>query len=117
MVRVKKNTGGVKIRVTAKAGGTTVDLSAANGVLAVAAGDNLASLAPMALPAANVTYNAGAATILIPSSTGSFVQALIRVATPPPAGVSRWLVVPDKRHATGDKRGRSRAHGMYAGSG
>ena len=59
------------------------DLSAANGVLAVAAGDNLASLAPMALPAANVTYNAGAATILIPSSTGSFVQALIRVATPP----------------------------------
>ena len=83
MVRVKKNTGGVKIRVTAKAGGTTVDLSAANGVLAVAAGDNLSSLAPVALPAANVTYNAGAATILIPSSTGSFVQALIRVATPP----------------------------------
>jgi len=81
--------GGVKIRVTAKAGGTTVDLSAANGVLAVAAGDNLASLAPVALPAANVTYNAGAATILIPSSTGSFVQALIRVATPPPADVSR----------------------------
>ncbi len=47
-------------------------------------GDDLNSLTPKAIPAANVSYNAetGSATILIPASAGTFAQARIEIATP-----------------------------------
>ena len=73
---------GATIRVVATADGAAVDLSAINGILAVAAGDDLAALVPMAIPAANVSYDAGAATIFVPSSDGTFLQARILIATP-----------------------------------
>ena len=71
----------VACRADASAG---IDLSKINGILTVATGDDLNSLTPKAIPAANVSYNAetGSATILIPTSAGSFAQARIEIATP-----------------------------------
>ncbi|MBQ6926002.1 MAG: hypothetical protein IJQ73_15295 [Kiritimatiellae bacterium] len=59
-----------------------MDLSQVNGILSLAAGDDLGSLAPKAVPASNVTYASGAATIFVPSSAGNFIKALLGVATP-----------------------------------
>ena len=71
----------VACRADASAG---IDLSKINGILTVATGDDLNSLTPKAIPAANVSYNAetGSATILIPASAGTFAQARIEIATP-----------------------------------
>ena len=57
-------------------------MSQINGILAVATGDAVGSLKPKAIPSANVTYSSGSATILVPSSAGSFIRARIGVATP-----------------------------------
>ncbi|MBR4652328.1 MAG: InlB B-repeat-containing protein, partial [Kiritimatiellae bacterium] len=78
--------GGARVRVTCRAGASAeagaVDLSQINGVISVSAGDDLVALVPMAIPAANVSYDAGVATIFVPSSAGTFIQARILVATP-----------------------------------
>ncbi len=74
--------GGATIRVVATADGEAVDMSKINGVLVVATGDDIASLAPKAIPAANISYAAGAATVFVPSSAGAFVQARILAAAP-----------------------------------
>ena len=77
---------GAAIRVVACRAGASagIDLSKINGILTVATGDDLNSLTPKAIPAANVSYNAetGSATILIPTSAGTFAQARIEIATP-----------------------------------
>ena len=73
---------GATIRVAATAGGASVDMSQINGVLVVATGDAPASLKPKAIPAADVSYAADAATIFVPSSAGAFIQARILPATP-----------------------------------
>ena len=74
--------GGARVRVAATAGGAAVYLSQINGVISVSAGDEPGSLTPTAVPAANVSYEGGAATIFVPSSFGSFIQARILIATP-----------------------------------
>ena len=74
--------GGATIRVVATAGGEAVDMSEINGVLVVAAGDDISSHAPKAIPAANLSCAAGAATVFVPSSAGAFVQARILAAAP-----------------------------------
>ena len=74
--------GGATVRVAATAGGDDVDMSQINGVLAVEAGDDLSSLMPTAVPAANVTYENGEATIFVPSSAGTFIRAQIGVTAP-----------------------------------
>ena len=103
---IEVGAGGATIRVTCRAGssaeagalaagGTAVDLSQINGVICVEAGGALDALVPMAIPAANVTYSAGAATIAVPSSCGSFIKACIAVATPVPSDI----VTPSINHA------------------
>ncbi len=77
--------GGATVRVAATAGGDDVDMSQINGVFAVEAGDDLSSLMPTAVPAANVTYENGEATIFVPSSAGTFIRAQIGVTAPSPA--------------------------------
>jgi len=47
-----------------------------------AAGDELGSLTPMAVPSENVMYENGEATIFVPSSAGSFIRAQIGLAAP-----------------------------------
>ena len=82
IVGVELVEGGARVRVAAAAGGDSVDLSQVNGILSLAAGDALGSLAPKAVPASNVTYASGAATIFVPSSAGNFIKALLGAATP-----------------------------------
>ena len=78
--------GGARVRVTCRAGASAeagaVDLSQINGVISVSAGDDLGALAPKAVPAANVTYSEGEATIFVPASAGRFVKAVIGLAPP-----------------------------------
>ena len=74
--------GGARVRVVATAGGEAVDLSQINGVISVSAGDAPDTLAPKAVPAANVTYSAGEATIFVPASAGRFVKAVIGLTAP-----------------------------------
>ena len=73
--------GNVRLEVR-RADGEAVDMSKINGVLVVATGDDIASLAPKAIPAANISYAAGAATVFVPSSAGAFAQARIIAAAP-----------------------------------
>ena len=69
---MKKN---IVVLLLVAALGAAVDLSQINGILAIAAGDDLAALTPMAIPAANVTCTAGVATVFVPSSASAFIQA------------------------------------------
>jgi len=82
--------GGARVRVTCRAGASAeagaVDLSQINGVISVSAGDDLGALAPKAVPAADVTYGNGAATVFVPASAGAFIRAQIGVSAPPPVG-------------------------------
>ena len=73
---------GASVGVGATAGGDAVDLSKINGILSVASGDELGSLAPKAVPPSNVRYEKGDAAILVPSSAGPFIRARIGVAAP-----------------------------------
>ena len=74
--------GGATVRVAATAGGDAVDMSQVNGVISLAAGDELGSLALTAVPSENVTYENGEATIFVPASDGTFIRARVGVATP-----------------------------------
>ena len=74
--------GAATIRVVATAGGEAVDMSKINGILVVAMGDDLGALVPKAIPAANVTYDNGAAVIAVPASAGRFIKARIDIAAP-----------------------------------
>ena len=65
----------------------TAAIAEKTGLTRKQAGDALDDLTPMAIPAANVTYSAGAATIAVPSSCGSFIKACIAVAAPAPSDV------------------------------
>ena len=57
----------------------TLAVFAVNGVLCVATGDNPGSLTPKSVPSENVKHNAETrvATMLVPSSYGAFIKALI----------------------------------------
>ena len=74
--------GGATVRVAATAGGEAVDMERVNGVISLAAGDELGSLALTAVPSENVTYENGEATIFVPASDGTFIRARVGVATP-----------------------------------
>ncbi len=56
----------MRIRVAAAAGGAPVDLSRVNGILSLAAGASPVTLAPKAIPSADIDYSSGAATIFVP---------------------------------------------------
>ena len=81
--------GTATVRVVATSGGVAVDLAAINGILVVATGDEPVSLTPKAIPEANITYDNGAAVIVVPEADGRFIQARIVAAAPaeslPPA--------------------------------
>lgn len=66
----------------ASAGGAAVGLSQINGVISVSAGDAPDALALKAIPAANVMYSEGEATIFVPASAGRFVEAVIGLTAP-----------------------------------
>ena len=96
IVDIKVGEDGARVRVTCRAGlsaealakveasaeAGSVDMSKINGVLIVATGDDIASLAPKTIPAANVTYDNGAAVIAVPASAGRFIKARIDIAVP-----------------------------------
>ena len=67
-----------------EADGGKVDLETINGVLSVAVGSTVGALAPKAIPADNVRYDAEnhVATIVIPEADGTFVQARIDFTAP-----------------------------------
>ena len=85
---IEVGSAGATIRVTCRAGASAeaeagaVNLALINGVFAVEAGDDLGALAPKAVPAADVTYENGEATIFVPSSAGRFVKAVIGLTAP-----------------------------------
>ena len=70
--------------VAPEADGGNVDLATINGVLSVAVGSAVGALAPKAIPADNVRYDAEnhVATIVIPEADGTFVQARIDFMAP-----------------------------------
>ena len=74
--------GGAQVRVAAEAGGDGVDLSQANGVLYVAAGDTVTNLVGKAVPGATFSGDGQTATITVPSAAGAFFKAVIGVAAP-----------------------------------
>ena len=71
--------GGARIRVAAEAGGDGVDLSKANGVIYVAAGDNVTNLVESAVQGTTFSGDGQTATIQVPSTIGKFIKAVIGV--------------------------------------
>ena len=66
--------GGFSVRVRALANGAMVDASAINGLIHVSTGATPGALSRRTIPAANVGFSSGDATILVPISFGSFVR-------------------------------------------
>ena len=70
---------GARIRVAAEAGGNGVDLSKANGVIYVAAGDTVTNLVEKAVQGTTFSSDGKTATIQVPSAVGAFIKAVIGV--------------------------------------
>ena len=70
---------GARIRVAAEAGGNGVDLSKANGVIYVAAGDTVTNLVEKAVQGTTFSSDGKTATIQVPSAAGTFVKVVIDV--------------------------------------
>ena len=77
IVDVEVVEGGARIRVAAEAGGNGVDLSKANGVIYVAAGDTVTNLVERAVQNPTFSGDGQTATITVPSTVGAFVKAVI----------------------------------------
>ncbi len=74
--------GGARIRVAAEAGGDGVDLSHANGVIYVAAGDTLTNLVEKPVPNPTFSGDGQTATIQVPSTSGAFVKVVVGISAP-----------------------------------
>ena len=74
--------GGAKVRVAAAAGGDGVDLSKANGIFYVAAGDTVTNLVERAVQGTTFSGDGKTATITVPSAAGAFVKVVIGVSAP-----------------------------------
>ena len=74
--------GGARVRVAAEAGGEGVDLSKANGVIYVAAGDTVTNLVERAVQGTTFSGDGKTATITVPSSAGAFIKVVIGVSAP-----------------------------------
>ena len=70
---------GARIRVAAEAGGNGVDLSKANGVIYVAAGDTVTNLVEKAVQGTTFSSDGKTATIQVPSAVGAFIKVVIGV--------------------------------------
>ena len=73
---------GARIRVAAEAGGNGVDLSKANGVIYVAAGDTVTNLVEKAVQGTTFSSDGKTATIQVPSAVGAFIKVLVGVSAP-----------------------------------
>ena len=82
IVDVEVVEGGARIRVAAEAGGNGVDLSKANGVIYVAAGDTVTNLVERAVQGTTFSGDGKTATITVPSAAGAFVKVVIGVSAP-----------------------------------
>ena len=74
--------GGAQVRVAAEAGGVVVDLSRANGVIYVAAGDAVTNLVERAVRGTVFSGDGQTATITVPSAAGAFIKAAIGPSAP-----------------------------------
>ena len=79
IVDVKVVECGARIRVAAEAGGDGVDLSKANGVIYVAAGDTVTNLVESAVQGTTFSGDGQTATIQVPSTIGKFIKVVIGV--------------------------------------
>ena len=79
IVDVEVVEGSARIRVAAEAGGDGVDLSKANGVIYVAAGDTVTNLVESAVQGTTFSGDGQTATIQVPSTIGKFIKAVIGV--------------------------------------
>ena len=70
---------GARIRVAAEAGGNEVDLSKANGVIYVAAGDTVTNLVERTVQGTTFSGDGKTATITVPSAVGAFIKVVIGV--------------------------------------
>ena len=82
IVDVEVVEGGARIRVAAEAGGNGVDLSHANGVIYVAAGDTVTNLVERTVQGTTFSGDGKTATITVPSAAGTFVKVVIGVSAP-----------------------------------
>ena len=82
IVDVEVVEGGARIRVAAEAGGNGVDLSHANGVIYVAAGDTVTNLVEKPVPNPTFSGDGQTATIQVPSTAGAFVKVMVGVSVP-----------------------------------
>ena len=82
IVDVEVVEGGARIRVAAEAGGNGVDLSHANGVIYVAAGDTVTNLVEKPVPNPTFSGDGQTATIQVPSTAGAFVKVVVGVSVP-----------------------------------
>ena len=73
---------GARIRVAAEAGGDDVDLSHANGVIYVAAGDTVTNLVERTVQGTTFSGDGKNATITVPSAAGTFVKVVVGVSAP-----------------------------------
>ena len=74
--------GDAQVRVAATAGGSGIDLSRANGVIYVAAGDTVTNLVEKTVPGATFSGDGQTATVTVPSAAGAFIKAVIDSAAP-----------------------------------
>ena len=73
---------GARIRVAAEAGGDGVDLSHANGVIYVAAGDTVTNLVERTVQGTTFSGDGKTATIQVPSTAGAFVKVVVGISAP-----------------------------------
>ncbi|MBR0066485.1 MAG: hypothetical protein IJQ00_02725 [Kiritimatiellae bacterium] len=82
IVDVEVVEGCARIRVAAEAGGDGVDLSHANGVIYVAAGDTVTNLVEKPVPNPTFSGDGKTATIQVPSTAGAFVKVVVGISAP-----------------------------------
>ncbi len=82
IVDVEVVEGGARIRVAAEAGGNGVDLSHANGVIYVAAGDTVTNLVERTVQSKTFSGDGKTATIQVPSTAGAFVKVVVGISAP-----------------------------------
>ena len=82
IVDVEVVEGGAQVRVAAEAGGNGVDLSKANGVIYVAAGDTVTNLVEKAVQGTTFSSDGKTATIQVPSAVGAFIKVVVGVSAP-----------------------------------
>ena len=80
--KVWKQNGDIAVQGAAAAGGDGVDLSKANGIFYVAAGDTVTNLVERAVQGTTFSGDGKTATITVPSAAGAFIKVVIGVSAP-----------------------------------